>query len=154
MMGERLSEEQIFRFLRNHPKSRHVFLECVPSDEIKKARRHPYALIVNTDNSRGQGIHWTAFFVTSPNSVEYFDSFGQPPQGKIKEFYESFNHRKRSIEYLQSPFSNSCGPYALYFVLRRCGGISFDRIIDSLKLHRSPDSVVTQWFNRLRDYAR
>jgi hypothetical protein len=153
-MGERLSEGQIFRFLRNHPKSRQIFLECVPSDAILTPRHYPYALVVNTDDSKGDGIHWTAFFVTSPRNVEYFDSLGREPEGDIKDFYESFPFRKRSVVRLQSLFSNACGPYVLYFILRRCGGISFESIMDSLRLHQSPDSVVTQWFKRLRNYTR
>ena len=153
-MDERLSNVQIHRFLHNHPKSRRAFVSCVPSDAIPSANHYPHAVVVNTDDSRGKGIHWTAFYVTSPHHVEYFDPLGKDPEGHIKEFYERFPYRKRSVERIQSLFSNACGPHVLYFVLRRCGGISFERIVDSLKLHRSPDSVVTQWFNRLRHYVR
>ena len=155
MIGERLSDVQIERFLSNHPKSRPIFLSCAPSDRIPSSDTYPYAVVVNTDDSQGKGIHWTAFFVTSPNHVEYFDPLGHPPpEGGIMEFYKKFPIRRRSVEPLQPLFTNACGPFVLYFILRRCGGRSFESIVDSLKLLRNPDSVVTQWFNRLRHYAR
>ena len=153
-MNERLSNRQIIAFLKNHPLSNPVFLACVPSDSIPVSDIYPHAIVVNTGSSKSKGIHWTAFLVKSPLHVEYFDPLGDEPEGNLKDFYESFAFRKRLTEPLQSIFTGCCGQFCLYFLLRRCGGISFEHIVDSLKLHRSPDSVVAQWFNRLRHYAR
>ena len=153
-MFERLSNRQIHNFLRNHPQSKPVFLACVPADAIPTSDIFPYALVVNTGNTGSKGIHWVAFVVTSPDHVEYFDPLGKVPEDHIKDYYEQFTFRKRMDYPLQSLFTNACGQFCLYFILRRCGGLSFESIVDSLKLHRCPDSLVSQWFERLRHYAR
>jgi hypothetical protein len=133
---------QISSVLTRHAKARHVFVGCFPSDMIPVKDRYPYAMVVNTDSSARKGRHWVAIYVPSPYVVEYFDSFGMEPNKNIKDFLKKFLIRRRSSVMLQSIFSDVCGMYCIYFIIKRCCGESLSSIVSHLQQKRCPDSVI------------
>ena len=90
--------------------------------------------IANTKRRNNRGEHWVAFFVKSPEHVEYFDSFGDwPPGGKeFVDYLSAFKHAKFNRDKLQAPYEISCGPHTIYFLMKRCQGESFESIVKSL----------------------
>jgi len=86
--------------------------------------KQPMALIVNTDqNIDGAGEHWVAIYADE-KSVEYFDSYGQPPMRV--GFYRLLNHLgkkwERNTRCLQHFLSSTCGHYCLYYLVLRSRG--------------------------------
>jgi hypothetical protein len=90
----------------------------------QKNIKQPMALIVNTDpDVEGVGEHWVAIYADE-KTVEYFDSYGQPP---IRVgFYRLLNHLgkkwERNTRCVQQLFSSTCGHYCLYYLVLRSRG--------------------------------
>ena len=88
--------------------------------------RRPCALIINTDESSGTGEHWLAVFLPRTGSIEYFDSYGNPPQDqRILIFLQlnskSFIHNQNQI---QSNQSTKCGLFSMGYIYFRSKGYS------------------------------
>jgi hypothetical protein len=140
---------QISRVLKAHPKSSGTFVGCVPSDRIPVPDTYPYAAVINTDPTKYGGQHWVAVYVSSPHSVEYFDSYGNTPNKNIGSFLDNFSHIKRSTFALQGFDTNSCGYYCIYFIMKRCAGRSFEWAIDRLRRLRERDKYVVEYVLRI-----
>lgn len=140
---------QISKILRRHPNTRQQFIGCVASDQLPVSDRYPYCIIANTDVSSRPGQHWVAIYVPSKDVAEYFDSYGDLPNQQIGSYLSYFPVVRRNTFPLQSLFSKACGPYCIYFLIAPCSGKTFEAIVDSLKLHRHPDSFVTGYCKRL-----
>ena len=86
----------------------------------------PVTLIINTDTSNHDGIHWVAIYISTCREGEYFDSFAQYPPNQIALWLNRYtkNHwkciLKPSHQYsIQHPFTNVCGAYAVYYARER-----------------------------------
>lgn len=144
-----MDTRQIYNTLRRHPKSRLVFLDCVPADRIPFSGMHPYTVVVNTDVASRPGHHWVAIYAPSPTTVEYFDSYGDPPTDRILDYLQRFDVIRRNTDVLQSLMSSVCGQYCIYFILKRAAGESFDSIVHRLALQNSPDATVRLFYRSL-----
>jgi hypothetical protein len=119
-----MDSDQIAAFLREtgctHPR-------VLASDELETARPLDpgQILVVNTDTSRGRGIHWILFYVTDDyrrtKILNYFDPLGECSleYGKFKKFIsnydvlvsnEGFPVQHDSTEV----FSNTCAMHVLF----------------------------------------
>src|SRR3569832_1878294 len=95
------------------------FISIFPSDKLPyKVNKLPCALIINTDESVGVGMHWVAVYIDERRIGYYFDSYGLPPFiNKIELFMQRncdrilINSRK-----FQSAKSSVCGIYCIYFL--------------------------------------
>lgn len=147
---------EINQILRSHFRTKNLFLESVPCDSGPSNKQtYPYALVMNTDFSGGRGIHWVAIFAISEKSVEYFDSYGMPPNKCISAFLKKFDTVKRNHIRLQSYLSSVCGHYCIYFIVRRSYGESFENIIKGLKdLGDIRDSYIREYTNQLEQCLR
>jgi len=80
------------------------------------------AYILNTGDSRSEGEHWVCF-LNFPQSIEFFDSYGQRPDVYFKHLAY-----KKPIQYnnwwVQDLSSNYCGHHVLYFLSARCNKVS------------------------------
>jgi len=112
-------------------------------------KRYPTAIIQNTEEHYvpNDGKHWIAWFVTSPTTCEFFDSYGnslshydklQPPVKKIV---------KQNCKSLQSYDSYVCGQYCLMFLYFRAMGKSYEKFLDNFVNNRFyNDYVVTKFY--------
>lgn len=107
------------------------------------------ACILNTDVSTGAGKHWVCVFVdarSSPVSVEYFNSAGNPPPSPVTRWMEQTREaliaagRKavtRSVTSVRHQQADTeCGLYALLYIRARLEGkpataFEAERITDS-----------------------
>src|SRR5690348_15687689 len=98
--------------------------QVLASDQLDFIRKKKFAVILNSDTSKENGMHWLGLFKESEdvNIVEFFDSFGMPI-----EFYSP--HLKRfllirrydvlhNFKPLQSMNSEVCGQYCIYFLFQ------------------------------------
>lgn len=139
----------ISRALKRHSKSRAIFIDCVGADDIPTSDQFPYAVVVNTDNTLTEGTHWTAIFVPGPSVIEYFDSYGLPPKPNIKTYLDKFEVIHSNKYSIQSLFSTDCGAYAIYFIISRCAGNSFNETIRVLRQSSDPDKFVRSFCRAL-----
>jgi hypothetical protein len=85
-------------------------------------RYYSRGFIVNTHGSHLPGEHWVAFWKNNGN-IEFFDSFGQKPT------YYGFQTAKLYNDVvLQSIDSNTCGLYALFYVMCKSRGYTLEHI--------------------------
>lgn len=107
------------------------FAGVFASDQLPASIEKPGALIVNTEPSRLSGEHWVAIYIDKSGRGEYFDSFGRKPFVKdIVLFLDgqcpgwSFNEKR-----LQGGLTTVCGQYCIYYLYRRCRGLSMSNIV-------------------------
>nr|DAC81359.1 TPA_asm: adenain [Nephila orb-weaver spider adintovirus] len=90
--------------------------------------------IVNSDDSSQPGTHWLALFVNDKRELEFYDSFGQPPV-----FYNISTTTYLDVlwnsKVFQSPTSNVCGQYCIYFLFKRSQGYSMHYILNQLYIN-------------------
>lgn len=123
---------QLEQILNNDKYAMSVFQGVRARDEfIRETLTFPSAYIVNTDNSNQPGSHWLAIWLTSNNTVEYFDSYGLPPiYSDISEkLFSITDHIIFNNFRLQDPTTVVCGHYCLLFCLLKARGCTLDSII-------------------------
>ena len=123
---------QIDSILSKNSHTKKLFRGVYGSDTIKQFHTYPYTLVVNTQKISQPGEHWVGIYVKNANDIEYFDSFGEPPNNEIQKFTKNFKNIKINSKKLQSDFDNSCGPFVIYFIVQRSRGKKFDTIVNRL----------------------
>lgn len=105
----------------------------------------PALVVVNTafsGNMRGE--HWVAYFLNANNSLDYFDSYGLPPQGEHMLEFITTNDKARNFTYntvpLQSLTSSTCGKYVVTYLYYRVLGYTNNQYISILG--NNPDENV------------
>ena len=91
----------------------------------------PVSYVINTDRrEKGTGEHWVAVFCGKNSECDYFDSFGTPPLEEIYIWLKSFFPGKilYNTKWVQSPLSQVCGGYVLFFLLMRSRGVSMETL--------------------------
>jgi hypothetical protein len=90
------------------------------ADQIPRGRTRGF--IVNTQGAHLPGEHWVAFWENN-GKLEFFDSFGQKPT-----YYGFQSTKTYNTVVLQSPDSNTCGLYALFYVMCKSRGYTLEQI--------------------------
>ena len=144
---------QIERILQRNHWTRAKFKGVYAADKLMpllSLHSPPYCCVVNSDKEGEPGTHWLAIYVPSKDSVEYYDSFAKPPNYMINKFIDTFKHKKTNSRVVQSTFDTSCGSHVIYFLVHRCRGESFDKIIHRLT-ENAPfsDSIVKLFVTRM-----
>lgn len=141
---------EIDDFLLNHPKTNKIFIGCYAADKIPQTDIYPYAAIINTDKSGYPGTHWVAIYVQNSKVIEYFDSFGDPPNSMIGNYLLNFEHIHRNQSVIQSVLSKNCGQYCIYFIFKRCTRTPFKCILNKLLKLKDPNIYVKSFVDALR----
>ena len=120
---------EIKQALESNKFTKRNFSEVYAADELPKSLdTFPCGFIANTDPSTKPGTHWVAFYFSSHEKGEFFDSYGySPKQYKFFKFYkpEIWNDRK-----LQSSFSEVCGQYCIFYLYHKSRGYSMSKIVN------------------------
>lgn len=99
----------------------------------RKIEKFPCGIIANTDPNFKPGQHWIAFYLTTPNSGEFFDSYGNPPSFYSRNFETFLQHTVSEWTFnshvLQSTFTNVCGEYCIFYLMHRSRGVSMNNIV-------------------------
>src|SRR4051794_35431937 len=96
---------------------------CIPyfvtagdnAKQIVNTNSYPFFVIQNTSKLHYKGIHWTAEFVTAPDTGEWFDSLGLDPCYYTDLDLYITNITARNTCQLQSDYSYTCGLYTILF---------------------------------------
>lgn len=122
-----------------------LFLGALPADFYKvlpfSFRKMQFykriACVLNLDTHDKGGSHWVALFVDrASKTIEYFDSVGHPPNKWISKFISKLLKHfdvqgswsvkiNSTVHQLQN---SECGIYAIYFIIQRLLGRSFEQI--------------------------
>lgn len=133
------------------------WLGVFPKDKVpKEVDRYPTCMVVNTDPANRPGQHWVAYYFCSATKYEFFDSYGLHPSA-----YDFEERLLFPFDYnpylLQSPYSECCGQYCIYYLYERGRNIQFYDLLSSF--HRLDyyfnDKLVTRFYNyhfNPRDY--
>lgn len=109
------------------------------------------AIVVNLDESSEPGSHWVAFYKENNKRVEFFDSYGNSPEfygDRFDNFISQFSEVNWNSTSFQSPTSNVCGAYCIYFLFKRCQGHSLYSIISYLNMCKTNDFRMYQFVKK------
>jgi hypothetical protein len=105
------------------------FRGCYCIDTLPKICHRADSGILNHDNSRGDGTHWTAWYVAGQaregdnNNKIYFDSYGiDPPLELIKYLGPSIYCSTESIQPIDTVV---CGHLCLYVLKKLSDGMEY-----------------------------
>ena len=94
--------------------------------------RYPSAYVINTARHGGPGEHWVVVWLDRGGRGEYVDSYGLPPFHRDIETFLR-RHCARGFHFsprlLQGVLSMTCGPYCVYYVLKKSRGFSMERVL-------------------------
>lgn len=133
---EGLTNTQIDEFMKDNKN----YLGTIASDQIvseivpKVREKSTGSFIMNLDKSNKPGSHWVAVYFT-PRSIEYFDSFANPPDPHVHEQLKHLAHAIRPNDFplvykinhvqKQDDDTSTCGYHAMKFIDDRDSGKSF-----------------------------
>ena len=153
-----LNNLQLDYLAGTHPKLAQVFYGTVPCDRLPRTlpQEGPTAYIVNTDPHDEPGRHWIAIW-TEGNVSEIMDSYGLSLEvyGTTDPLLEwlnrHFKYQMHNGQSLQSLFSQSCGDYALMYLIDRAEGRSMQQFLNRFKKkdYVNNDRKVGQMMKRL-----
>ena len=113
-----------------------------------------FGIICNLSKSTSLGTHWIAIFMPREGMcLEYFDSYGLPPNNKfilsfLGENNLSYCYNRGQI---QKFGSDECGEYCIFFLLLRFSGVEFEKIINIFTNDlEQNDEFVSNIINRLK----
>lgn len=59
---------------------------CISKNQIDQSLNGKFCVVNMQDSGAGQGTHWTLLYDVRPDECIYFDSMGQVPPKKVKDF--------------------------------------------------------------------
>ena len=127
-----LYSNQIEKILHSHLETKQCFRGVFALDQVPKTFfKFPSCFIVNTHKQNQPGEHWLAVYIDSNMKIDFFDSFGRPPEEfKLHQYLSSIsiqiNYNKKQIQSVSSSF---CGYYCLFFILSKVRGMSMDKFV-------------------------
>lgn len=130
-----MNSSDIHKILSRDPICARYYAGVFPSDRIPCIGQFPAAIVLNTDKHDEKGTHWLAVYIQDKKTIEFFDSYGLPPNayGKdISRFVKKYHRVYWNKTALQSLTSNVCGHYCIYFIVKRCQGLCMKSIINVL----------------------
>lgn len=145
---------ELTRILSSDPYAKKLFLGVRASNHLpSELSRAPACLVANTDPSWRSGSHWLAIYCDENGMLEFFDSYGQDPK-KYDLIYDFLSRNavswKMNRRQLQGSLSSTCGQFCLYFLLWRCRGVGFEKILRSFDSSvDTNDVLVTTFVNSL-----
>ena len=128
---EKMNSRQVSALLMRDVRARRVFRGVYAHDVLPRYVPGASAYIINTDDSRGRGLHWVAVYFDGRGNAEYFDSFGFPPLLQTVVGFLRRNTPGRLLyndRHLQNFASSACGLYVVYYILRKSRGASLSSV--------------------------
>ena len=137
-----LNNVQLDRLAQSQPTLKPYFYRTRPCDRLPTSpdKKGPVAYIVNTDLEGQPGRHWIALW-TCDNACENLDSYALPLEtyqttAPLQSWLD--RHCKRvtqNRQSLRSLYSQSCGDYALFFLIDRSQGKTINEFLKGFDKH-------------------
>ena len=80
-------------------------------DDLPHLREGFY--VINLDDHKSKGTHWTAFYYNPTNHSIYFDAFGFPPPEEVERKIKPYTFNDIDIQDIDS---SACGYYCIAFI--------------------------------------
>jgi hypothetical protein len=84
----------------------------VSKDNVLKPLKQGFT-IINLDNDKGPGTHWTVIYCINEGFSLYYDSYGFPAPECIEDLLHRYEYNKKQIQAIDS---TSCGFYCVAFI--------------------------------------
>lgn len=134
-------------------KKKKIQFGCIPCDKLDnlQIKSYPFAICINDQPSGMPGAHWIGIYIEKRRKpMEFFCSYGKP----IKTYADHFvkfaqrNHLKvnETNICLQSPFSEVCGHYVLYYLYNRLNGCSRNAFYAKFSKHLERNDKIVYTF--------
>ena len=129
---------EIKHYLENSAVTNDAFLNVFALDQLpkEKIQKERWFLVCNCCPADMIGEHWIALFYEERSYLEFFDSFGLPPDAYGKEILSFIAIQGIRVVYnnvrLQTLESDACGHYCLLYTFHRCRGELFQTILEKL----------------------
>lgn len=137
-----LNNVQLDRLANQHPDLSPYFYQTVACNRLPKkpVTHRPCAYIVNTDPDSKPGLHWLGLW-TENGVCEVMDSYALPlttykTTRPLIRWLKQHWKIKTNQTSLQSIYSQSCGAYALFYLIARAQGKTLDDFLRQFKKHR------------------
>ena len=103
------------------------FLGVFSRDKLPNLNtKRTFSLIINLDDSRGPGTHWTAVFNNAKSPyLYYFDSFGVGPPAELRSNKPVISNDQQ----LQALRSSACGYYCIDFIKSMYRGMLYSTFV-------------------------
>ena len=112
--------------------------------------RYHSAYVANTDPSSLPGQHWVAFYHLSPSHLEFFDSYGCPPEDYHFTIPPTITQIYINSHQIQSENSSDCGQYSIFYLYQRAHDIPLPEIIKARLMTSNPGLFVRTFHSKLR----
>ena len=126
------------------------FLGVFALDQLPTPTQFPACFVANTDPIALPGTHWVAFYYDSPTSLEFFDSYGEPPELYDFPISPKITSLTLNSYPIQSLRTSVCGQFCVYFLFQRARSMPMARIVSSLRSLPNPDSFVRSFVASIR----
>jgi len=127
------------------------YLGVFARDRIPSNLTHfPCAYVANTDINALPGKHWVAFYHESPTHLEFFDSYGEPPETydfSISPYITTLYYNSFPLQGLHS---SVCGQHCIFYLYQRSRRISLRSNLIALSRTANPDLFVRTFVSRLQ----
>jgi hypothetical protein len=110
MKSNELSNIEINKVLSNVKLFNGVYMR----DELNYNNIKKGFYVLNLDESKGPGTHWTGLYIDKFNKKYYFDSYGFPAPLEIEKLIKPYIYNNKII---QSINSTSCGFFVIAWIL-------------------------------------
>lgn len=154
-LSTQMNTNQIDAILRRDKFTSKYYVGTFSCDMLPSPSSLPpvFALCVNTDSSYSPlgGRHWQSIFVRK-GKLYFFDSFGQPPKGRIRAFCIRFPFVYYNLVAHQQPSAITCGAFAIYHIHMQSRGRSFRSIVHDFVKISNDDQAVTNWISHAHHF--
>jgi hypothetical protein len=83
-------------------------------DELPINLKYKHYYIINLDDKKNGGTHWTVFFYNFPLTSLYFDSFGFVAPEQVENEIEPYLYNDNDVQDYES--SSACGYFCIAFI--------------------------------------
>ena len=155
---EGLSTTQIDSLMKRYPH----FLGTIASNQLYDLiplikPRTEFGFVMNLDKSNQPGSHWVSMYCDGKTSMEYFNSFADPPSNQFMRDLRTIAEQVNSDQYLdlkqnhvieQSNNSTNCGFFAMKFLIDRFHGKPFQDCT-TYDEHLRGEKDIREWIKTL-----
>ena len=145
---------QLKRILETDSMTMHSFQGVYASDQLKQIQTpvyFPASYVINEDPSTKGGSHWIALYI-GHQTVEYFDSYGQPPIPSIKKCIGRLSQQQVSHneKQLQSFQTQTCGPFCIFYLIKKQEGSSLEKMIRTYFTTNPSKLLMNDYYEKLK----
>ena len=124
---------QLKRILKTDSMTKHSFQGVHASDQLTQIQtpvHFPASYVINEHRFTKGGSHWIAPYIDH-QTVEYFESYGQPHIPSFKKFIRRLSQQQMSHneKQLQSFQTQTCGPFCIFYLIKKQEGSSLEKMI-------------------------